>query len=60
MLRDRAIEHPADDGTVEIRRRDPKADDAAGVKSPHRQLAFNPGLQSSTKIFSLAICDELK
>jgi hypothetical protein len=35
LLRDRAIEHPADGGTVEIRRRHAKADDAAGEDVDH-------------------------
>jgi hypothetical protein len=42
LLRDRAIEHPEDGGTVEIRRRDAKADDAAGedVHHDHNPVAF--------------------
>jgi hypothetical protein len=41
-LRDRAIERPADGGTVEIRRRNAKADDAAGedVHHDHNPVVF--------------------
>jgi hypothetical protein len=52
LLGDHAIEHPADDGTIEIRRGDPKADNTPGeyVHHDHDPVAFDQNRFATKKV----------